>query len=58
MLASCDHSIHAYGTFGTWSSLLAGGDVIVSTGNNADANTEVNGIKGNKIVKKSHWLSH
>ena len=32
MLASCDHSVHAYGTFGLWGSLLAGGDVIVSKG--------------------------
>ena len=29
-LASSDHSIYAYGTFGLWGSLLAGGDVIVS----------------------------
>ena len=32
VLASCDHSIHTYGTFGLWGSLLAGGDVIVPKG--------------------------
>ena len=32
VLASSDHSVHAYGTFGLWGSLLAGGDVIVSKG--------------------------
>eukprot|EP00090_Calanus_glacialis_P028129 TRINITY_DN4506_c0_g1_i6.p1 TRINITY_DN4506_c0_g1~~TRINITY_DN4506_c0_g1_i6.p1 ORF type:complete len:402 (-),score=64.60 TRINITY_DN4506_c0_g1_i6:206-1411(-) len=32
LLASCDHSIHTYGTFGMWGSLLAGGDVIATTG--------------------------
>ena len=30
ILASCDHSVFAYGTFGLWGALLAGGDVIVS----------------------------
>ena len=41
LLASCNHSIHTYGTFGAWGSLLAGGDVIVPTGNNPRGETEV-----------------
>jgi len=32
VLASSDHSIFSYGTFGLWGSLLAGGDVITSKG--------------------------
>jgi len=40
VLASCDHSIFAYGTFGLWGSLLAGGDVIVSKGLNNETYTE------------------
>ena len=35
-LASSDHSIYAYGTFGLWGSLLAGGDVIVSKSRTKD----------------------
>ena len=42
-MAACDHSILTYGTFGMWGSLLAGGDVIATTGNNPEANTEVIG---------------
>ena len=43
LLASCDHSIHTYGTFGMWGSLLAGGDVIATTGTTGkeEATTEV-----------------
>ena len=32
VLATSHHSVHAYGTFGLWGSLLAGGDVVVSKG--------------------------
>lgn len=28
-LSSCNHSIMSFGTFGMWSSLLAGGEVVV-----------------------------
>ena len=43
LLASCNHSIHTYGTFGMWGSLLAGGDVIAATGTTGkeEATTEV-----------------
>ena len=43
LLASSDHSIHTYGTFGLWGSLLAGGDVIATTGTTGkeEAATEV-----------------
>lgn len=30
VLASCDHSVFAYGTFGLWGALFAGGDVVVA----------------------------
>ena len=40
VLASCDHSIHTYGTFGLWGSLLAGGDVIVAKGTSYNTTTE------------------
>ena len=40
VLASCDHSVFAYGTFGLWGSLLAGGNVIVSKGRNNETLTE------------------
>ena len=32
VLATSDHSVHTYGTFGLWGSLLAGGDVVASRG--------------------------
>ena len=32
VLATSDHSVHTYGTFGLWGSLLAGGDVVDSRG--------------------------
>ena len=38
-LASSDHTIHDYGTFGLWGSLLAGGDVVVSKGLSEDGMT-------------------
>ena len=43
LLASSAHSIHTYGTFGLWGSLLAGGDVITTTGTTGteEATTEV-----------------
>ena len=44
ILASSDHSIHTYGTFGLWGSLLAGGDVIVSKGRNENGLTEEDNI--------------
>ena len=53
LLAACNHSIHTYGTFGAWGSLLAGGDVIAATGINPDANTEV----GSRIKVNKTWLS-
>ena len=34
LLATSHHSIHTYGTFGLWGSLLAGGDVVVAKGRN------------------------
>ena len=34
MLATSHHSVHTYGTFGLWGSLLAGGDVVVAKGRN------------------------
>ena len=40
VLASSDHSIFAYGTFGLWGALLAGGDVVVSRGRNNITFTE------------------
>ena len=42
LMAACNHSIHDYGTFGTWGSLLAGGDVITATGTSQEVDTEVN----------------
>merc|ERR1711976_750083 len=36
VLANSNHSIHAYGTFGLWGSLLAGGDVVVPKGRNTE----------------------
>ena len=41
LLTTCNHSIHTYGTYGAWGSLLAGGDVIAPTGTNPEANAEV-----------------
>ena len=41
VLAACNHSIHTYGTFGQWGSLLAGGQVVAATGINKEANSEV-----------------
>ena len=41
LLSSCNHSIHTHGTFGTWGSVLAGGDVVVPTGTNSKHKTEV-----------------
>ena len=32
VLATSHHSVHTYGTFGLWGSLLAGGDVVVAKG--------------------------
>ena len=32
VLATSHHSVHTYGTFGLWGSLLAGGDVVVTKG--------------------------
>ena len=32
VLATSQHSVHTYGTFGLWGSLLAGGDVVVTKG--------------------------
>ena len=32
VLASSNHSIHTYGTFGMWGSLLAGGTVVTVSG--------------------------
>ena len=54
-LASSDHSIYAYGTFGLWGSLLAGGDVIVSKSRtkNAKGFNEDNFHKNNAM---QGWL--
>lgn len=40
LLSECSHSVHTHGTFGTWGSLLAGGEVIAPTGTNPDSMTE------------------
>ena len=32
MLATSRHSVHTYGTFGMWGSLLAGGEAVVARG--------------------------
>merc|ERR1711892_1404044 len=40
LLSACTHSVHTHGTFGTWGSLFAGGDVIAPTGTNPDRKTE------------------
>ena len=40
VLANSNHSIHTYGTFGLWGSLLAGGDVVVPKGRNTEYFTE------------------
>ena len=34
VLATSHHSVHTYGTFGLWGSLLANGDVVVAKGRN------------------------
>ena len=34
VLSTSQHTIHTYGTFGLWGSLLAGGDVIAAKGRN------------------------
>ena len=54
VLAQADHSIHTYGTFGLWGSLLAGGDVVVSKGRNMETVTEEDEI----YMKSSmpNWL--
>ena len=41
LLSTCSHSVHTHGTFGTWGSLLAGGQVIAPTGTNPHTKTEV-----------------
>ena len=35
MLASCNHSIVDYGTFGLWAGLLAGGQIVLPRGYSA-----------------------
>jgi len=40
VLASSDHTIITYGTFGLWGSLLAGGDVVAAKGRNNITLTE------------------
>ena len=36
VLGTSDHSIHSFGSFGMWGSLLAGGDVVVARGRGDD----------------------
>ena len=54
LLASCDHSIHTYGTFGQWGSLLAGGEVIAVTGTNKEANSEEDQV--NRRAAMEGWI--
>eukprot|EP00092_Neocalanus_flemingeri_P031120 GFUD01033803.1.p1 GENE.GFUD01033803.1~~GFUD01033803.1.p1 ORF type:complete len:395 (+),score=73.09 GFUD01033803.1:156-1340(+) len=54
LLAACNHSIHTYGTYGQWGSLLAGGQVIAATGTNKEANSEADQI--NKRAAIHGWL--
>ena len=61
LLSSCNHSIHNHGTFGTWASVLAGGDVVVPTGLNRKNKTEViesdlDNEKDEVIFKGWHYL--
>ena len=53
VLASADHSIHTYGSFGIWGSLLAGGDVIASKGRNNETFTEEDEIY--LMSRMEHW---
>ena len=39
VLASSDHTIFDYGSFGMWGALFAGGDVIVSKGTSEEGET-------------------
>ena len=43
VLSTSQHTVHTYGTFGLWGSLLAGGDVIAAKGRNNLTLTEVGG---------------
>ena len=42
VLASSDHTIITYGTFGMWGAILSRGDVIAAKGTNNQTYTEVN----------------
>ena len=51
ILANCDHVIVSLGTFGWWSGLLSGGEVVYN-GNEFDMKHKIN--KG-KVVKQDHY---
>ena len=42
VLASSDHTIITYGSFGLWGAILSRGDVIAAKGTNNETYTEVN----------------
>ena len=42
VLASSDHNIITYGSFGMWGAILSRGDVIAAKGTNNESYTEVN----------------
>ena len=41
VLATCQHTVITYGTFGLWGALLAGGEVLAAKGRNNITLTEV-----------------
>ena len=43
VLASSDHTLITYGTFGLWGAILSRGDVIAAKGTNNQTYTEVTG---------------
>ena len=42
VLASSDHALITYGSFGLWGAILSRGDVIAAKGTNNETYTEVN----------------
>jgi len=54
LLSSCSHSVITYGTFGMWGALLAGGDVITTTGNTPGKYTEEDHI--NQRAAMDNWI--
>jgi len=54
MLSFCTHSVHTYGTFGQWGSLLAGGKVVTAMGTNYKANSEEDQV--NRMAAMQGWV--